>query len=493
MLNHDNFTFAKRALLVAKSCLDLTQVTSCTGFAVEGSQPPNTDRRFVFKVGDNFYYFKNQVPTQFDFEISFDNVLRYGNTAAELLAVNNLHFWLGKKIFPVIALYSEAADAQPRVKLGVKVSSFNDIFTCSTLSPVFEINNSKILSIAVEKNLQGAPVVNCRARLKLGDSWGDWQDLSLCKNQKADAVQFSADYVFSKVDGSQAARPVFAADFQADSRAGTSALLTKHIELPTKLFKAIDQPIFDDDIFVPRAEIKSVINKTYAPAFDADAITQTDIKNVLRPGNLDFADLKALSTFALIEHSMLADSIIKAYVCYLDKPEHFSGSLGTATGYLQSFDLEKDFIDLDTLQVQANGENILPVNFDSALALLQVQAPKDAELTISFDYNTPQESWSEMQVFFQDDLQTCFIHQTTAPKQFVALKFVEISSSGVTSQILKPGLNVLQHAADLQDISCAGNWRLFSDKILFADSDCLIDYSWHSKPVSFGNLLVGFI
>lgn len=422
MLNHDYFDFAVRTLIQSDDYFDLTQETACTGFVIEGTQPSGADRKFIFKIDNNFYRFKADSLANFNHAVDFDNVLDYGNSAAELLALTDLSVLVGKKIYLITALYAPDDTKIPTATVGLKVSSFNNIYSKIDYSPEIPVAG-KIISVAGNKILSGSATVNLRARLKT-DDWSDWQDLSLCKNLPANVIQFSAQHTLTRLDGVDASKAEISAQaVEPDTFTGdTSTFTTKILTLPEKYFKAIDAPIFDDDIFVAAEDIQSIVNGSYIATYDPDPVTAENIDIVLRDGLQNFSGLKETTCIALVNHDRPAT--LKAYICYYAPPESAVVNLGAATGSLQNFNLSQEKIDPTTLQVQADGDNVIPFSFDSSQKLLRVQAPEGSQLVARFNYNQPAEVWQEMILHFGEDRQSCFIHQTATPQEKVAVKLV---------------------------------------------------------------------
>ena len=78
--------------------------TSITGFNIEGTQPDGSKRRFIFRVDDKLVKFDGNNLVEFEYSLTPENILYNGNTAEELAAVTNIPAWLGKKIYPIIAM-----------------------------------------------------------------------------------------------------------------------------------------------------------------------------------------------------------------------------------------------------------------------------------------------------------------------------------------------------------------------------------------------------
>ena len=86
----DNFSFSKSAMLTAKQPLDASTQTAVEGINISGTEPANTSRRFIFKIDDALFYFVNNNLAAYPYDGELADVLQYGNTAAQLTALNDI-------------------------------------------------------------------------------------------------------------------------------------------------------------------------------------------------------------------------------------------------------------------------------------------------------------------------------------------------------------------------------------------------------------------
>lgn len=116
----DEFSlYSKSGLLISKDdYLDLTDINKIERFTISGAEPSGSSRRFMFKVDDKVYTFNDQNPVEYTGAITTDDVLTYGNTAAQVENVKNFTAWNGKKVYPIIALYTDVPDT-PTAKISV--------------------------------------------------------------------------------------------------------------------------------------------------------------------------------------------------------------------------------------------------------------------------------------------------------------------------------------------------------------------------------------
>ena len=421
----DSFNFDKKNLVFYDKCFDLTQETSCYGFVIEGSEPVGTQRKFIFKVDDTYYHFKLGVPTVFNYRIDFDNILAYGNSAADLLAITNISAWVGKKIYPVIAYYNSDSPIDATVtKLALRVSSFNNIYSKVDYSPKYLLPNIKIASIDAQKFTEGNALLNVSASLLINNTWQDFEDVSLCKNKFCDGFQLKSEYTLTRLDGVDSARVNFTVNYSdADSLVGDNfEILSRRNDLPDKFFDELDTDIYDDDIFPTQAEIKSVVDKTYNRTFDSDPVTQADILQVLY-GDSTFTNNPTSTCYVLLES--LSDA--EVFVAYYPDTSHKTKSLGTANGEVQQFTLPDAKINPESLQVQADGLNIIPSAFDTENGKLFLKAAAGQTLVADYDFGG-NESWLKLdKLFAQDNLQ-CFVYRTTSQTTHAAVKIISATA-----------------------------------------------------------------
>jgi len=489
----DKFSLAKRAMLKSKRYLDLTQVTSVQGFIIEGTEPPGSRRRFIFEVDGNLEYFEGNAQQIFNYPLTVENVLEYGNSAEELFNVGNLACWVGKKIYPIIALENDGADVEPKVKFGVKASSFNEIYSQTKDSPIYELESGRILSLSAEKVTSGQGVLNVRARTRLTGAWDDWQELAEINYKDAEAVQFRTQYKVTTLEGSDSCKldKVEMRWQDRTAKVGASAIYSERFSLPEKILHAKDQPIFDDDIYVSREEIKQVTRGDYQPVPDGDAIQRSDIDRVMVPGVIDFTAQKTLSSYVLIDHSRLEGVTLRGYYTELSEPKHGTANLGEADGTEQSFQLDVAGIDINSLCVQADGENIIPLSYDTGSGLIVVQARHGKILTAEFDYNVATENWHEMQTYFTDDRQTLFTYTTSTPSRLVAFKVVAEKKQGIVHGE-SGAVEILPCVVYPEDIIKAETWKLSDCGILTGEVGAL-SYSWRGEDFQIYSVRYGFI
>lgn len=421
IIGQDKFNFATKILLESQNYLDLTQETSCYSFIIEGSEPLGTKRKFIFKIDDTFYCFKLRTLVQFNYYVDFDNVLEYGNSAAELLALQNISAFLGKKIYVICAMYNLDNPINPTVdKFGLRVSSFNNIYQKFFQSQEYILPNKKIISIDAEKFTQGNANINTSGRIKVNNVWQDWTELSDLKYKNCDAVQVKAEHTLTRLDGQDASKVNFKINYcDADSLSGDKVeIIFIPEKLPDKFFDELDTEIYDDDIFPTESQLKSIVDGIYLPTYDSDPVTVADILQLLN-GDSTFEDAKNSTCLVLLESRGEVD----CFVAYYPEKIHRFAEIGIASGEVDEISLGESKINPESLAVQAGGQNIIPKSFDSLEGKIFVKAEQGQSLTAEYEIGG-EENFLPMDLLFSDGTLTCFVYRTTSPTTLAAVKIV---------------------------------------------------------------------
>ena len=257
----DNFNFQRRALLKSKIPFDLSAETSCNGFEIAGTEPEGTQRRLMFEIDGQLYKFGNAGLIEYEDYFDVEHILKDGNTVAELLDLQTIPAFVGKRVYPVIALSAdESALVLPKIKMSLKVKSFNDCYTKTEYSPIYELrDNAKIKELRSSIYTNGNATVTLYARIfNPVTGWTDYDFLPMFENKLASKIQYKAVYVLTSLDGSDFGAVNYvrcfystdadisaantqeiislAQDFNADLK--TAYLLVKHSELADAELKA---------------------------------------------------------------------------------------------------------------------------------------------------------------------------------------------------------------------------------------------------------------
>lgn len=358
------FEFKKRALIKTAAPIDLTDYTSCTGFEIGGTQPENTERRIIFEIDGALYKFVNNILDKFPFRAEFEDVIKYGNTVGELLELTNLHWFCGKKIYPIIALAAPTdAPVMPKIKLALKVSSYNDIYTTYKYSPVFETAAcGYIYQIKESKTAENHATATSYARLLKKTGWSDWEYLPNCENQEAQALQFRTQFIVSTLDGT---------DFAKNS---------------------IEFKYLEDVAGISSGKLEIISSEE---DFDSD------LKNCR----------------AVLKHKAADDLRVKAYVnLRREKILRENIHIGTGDGTAQKFYLQSGGaldrnVEIDTLRVEVGGVPVFDYDFDGEKSFVEIAAPLGSQVMASYECGEA-ENWQEMTLQSSDLTKKLFSFQT---------------------------------------------------------------------------------
>ena len=114
----------KKCLIKSNTPQDFSAALSVGGLMIQGSEPANTKRRIVFQVNGGWHKLANnngtaslaKVPTQ---NITADSVLNEGNTVAELNALKSVPPFVGRYVYPAVAMYAaDGVTTMPSIRLG---------------------------------------------------------------------------------------------------------------------------------------------------------------------------------------------------------------------------------------------------------------------------------------------------------------------------------------------------------------------------------------
>ena len=208
--------FIRQALLVSKTPVDLSDFNRLDQITVQGNQPDGSKRRFLFKMNDKVYKFNGQNLVEYSGDITLDNVLADGNTAAQLESVTNNSALAGNKIYPIIALYSEVQDA-PSAKLVFNASNVVEVLDYSKEMPPkyfydADINpeggrvDGTILGFSWDIDINGDASTAFRIQLLQNDEWSDYLTIEQARGQIAKGVRTKWFYHVDAANGTNSVR-----------------------------------------------------------------------------------------------------------------------------------------------------------------------------------------------------------------------------------------------------------------------------------------------
>lgn len=464
----DSFHFRRQALLKTTLPWNLQGETSCTGFTISGTEPADTNRRIVFEVDGKLYYFTNDGLTRYRYHGELADILEHGNTVSELLAVEGIVQWIGKKIYPIIALDAPRdAEVMPKIKIGLKVNCFNDEYTRDELSPVYELkhaeNPARITAATYNKANTGYAKSSCLIRLRdIGGDWGDWLEFADAINKEATAVQFKANYILTTLDGSDVAS------------------------------------IFD-------CKIEYVT--------DSQNLSGDTLEIFTQPLQGDY---NIGVVYALIRHSELFDAQVKAFVNFTTPTQRRENIIiGRGSGELETYYLGTNggidrAIDHNTLKIMAGDKYITDFYYNVENATIDLKAESDVDIFATYSYDVPAENWIEMAKQSTEpygdagQYMSRFIFRLTDSenKKKFSTKFslsrntgnVENDSLGNATGRLQTF--VLPHRAKKESVSINGSWTYDEDaqilKLMSSVNDTLkISYDWAGIIPKVNSFVVG--
>ena len=337
------YTVMREARLEAKQPLDCSTVTNVDNFVFAGSQPSGTDRRIVFKIDDQLFKFRSGVLTAYTGKGTFSDVIKYGNTITELAALSDITAFVGKQIYPIIAMTAPEDSDPPKLKLWLRTRTVEQTTVKRIYSATYNLPGSDvhIVDINAVTATEGEGSVSVMCRL-FTDQWSNWLTLPEAANQPANKISF-----FYKLNVSTI----------GEDSAAVESVTVRH------------------------TTGNAAVNGNVAELYSVLADCQTALANA----------------FLVVRHKKLIDSTIDAAVCFLPTPTHRDFvSLGNASGSRESFSLADNQIDHASLKVFLDGEQTDDFDFDCAAGTITLTAPVGSAVAASYDCNCGVEQWQAL-------------------------------------------------------------------------------------------------
>lgn len=465
------FNFHRRAFLVSREALDLTGQTSCEGFTITGAQPSDSDRRIIFKIDDVLYKFEDSSLVEFEGKADVDDVLENGNTVAELTALTDIPEFVGKQIYPIIALFSPAGvSVMPSIKIALKARKNTESYTKTVygwkrdLDLGGDTGAPRIISIEKSDTCTGNATTGVKVSIKDSkDNWSDYVDIDQIVDQEAHGVQFQYNYTVTQVGGDD------------------SALLNKVV-------------------------------CTYTSGAANVSGTNADLYTVVQNYETDLQ-----TCYVIVKHAPLVDSQINAFVNFMSTPSHRELiTLGTSNGSKQTLALGvngvKDAgIDQASIRLYVDGAPLLTFDYNIETSEVTVTFESGKTITASYDYNHGVENWLPMEKVidsqpYLDDgtYMSRYVYTLadgdTAGKQISNVRLQLTRPTGkVKNQSLgkatgKVQMIALPHRANESTISLNADWNYEPESQILtfvADKNTVLtlSYSWAGEQ----NVLLGLV
>lgn len=339
-----SYTVMKEARLEAKQPLDCSTVTNVDNFVFAGSQPSGTDRRIVFKIDDQLFKFHSGVLTAYTGKGNFSDVIKYGNTITELAALSDITGFVGKQIYPIIAMTAPEDSSPPKLKLWLRTRTVEQTTVKRIYSAAYTLpgDDVHIVDINAVTSTEGSGTVSVKCRLFADNAWGNWLSLDEAANQPANKIQFFYKLNVTTID---------------DDSATVESVTVNH------------------------TTGNAAVNGNVAELYSVVADCQTSLANA----------------YLVVRHKKLIDSTIDAAVCFLPTPTHRDFvSLGNASGSRESFSLADTQIDHASLKVFLDGEQSVDFDFDCSAGTITLTAPVGSAVAASYDCNCGVETWQPL-------------------------------------------------------------------------------------------------
>ena len=461
--------YESAGLLISTQPLNLLGKTHVTSFKILGIEPENTSRHVAFKIDDIWNKLTinsgvatlSPLPTQ---AITASSLIAEGNTVAELEAVTNCSPFVGKLVYPAIALYaSDEAEVMPTFGMAIKaeIDTTVNVYSYTDYSQEYVISDGEdvsIISIVAETDLKGNGNVNITARIKQGGTWSEYMALNAAQMQQASAIQLKAVYTVQNTDGSDSAK------------------------------------------------ITGVVIK-YNTAGAATSNGTTDIVTVTQCFTNDL-----VYVHAYCRHKELIDAKINAFCSIRKQPQKkVMYQFGNGTGELKTYSLPDSGINQDTLIVYIDGKETGNFGYNTETSEITITADKDSTLSASYEYGWEMSNWVAMQQgvsqvnnsgnYTTQYTYTIPIHD--GKYTVTAIKFeLERPEGHVDNEIIGVGTGKRQiiklpHIARKETIVCNGKWSYDYDSqrltiIAPEGDDIVISYDWIAESPQIQAIAAGW-
>lgn len=340
----EEIILTKAARLESNQPIDCSNVSAVTGFNITGVRPADSECRFLFKVDGQLYKFFNGTLGTYAGQGALNNILKWGNTVEQLNAITSVPEFVGKQVYPVIALQAPVDSDFPTVKFGIKTTTSSDTLSKWVFSAPYALNGNdpKVIDINTQTTVEGQGQIFVNCSLYNNGTYSDWLTLNNAVNQSATRIKFRT------------------------------------------LLKVAN--VGEDS-----AQLNSIALR-YSPG---GGIVSGDTAEIFTQ-QVDFKVPLSIA-YLVVRHKRLIDSVIDASIAFLPTPKHREHvQIGIANGSRQSFTLNDSQIDQSSIQVFVDGESTDAYEYNCLVNEITLIAPKNAVVNASYDYDCGVENWEPM-------------------------------------------------------------------------------------------------
>lgn len=403
----DEFVLTKKELTYSTTALDCTAMSSVTGFTLTSSVPAGTDIRVAFKVDGTWYKLVgpgaatlSALSTQ---TLTADSLLSEGNTVAELNAITGIAAFVGKSIYPAIALTAPGdATSYPSLSMAINgISGSSQTSRTEVSAPItLSISDSvEIVDLTATVTATGGASAIVTVSLQQNGAWSDYMSLTAARRQQATAIKFQSVYSVTTVGVGSATVNKVVATYRTNSA-----------------------PVSGET---------------------ADLITITE----------DFDGVGMRAGRITVKHQTLQDALIASQVSMRATPKLRDRiNIGIGTGSRQTIDLKPpgatavdSGINHNTLHLWHGSTEVFDFDYNTQVSQVSTTAPSGVTIFASYSHGWEAESWMDMtkgttQTYDDTNQQstefTYSLPTGTDPKGVSAMRVVLRKPSGTFTQAL---------------------------------------------------------
>lgn len=341
--------------------IDLTNVTSVEGFSITpgGSAYSDCKRRLVFGVDDpnDLWRWDTTQGKMIPYTGAgyFKDVIVNGNKPDVLNAITSIPEWVGKKIYPRIAIQAPYdREEMPVIKLGIKYRSTTESKWWRVNTVAYTLGDDGtapiIDHIEYDAVIQGSATISITVRLKesADANWSSFMTLEEAADKTAYQCQFQIYRTVSVTDG------------------------TDKVTL--------------NSISIFHTTGKTLVSGNYA-----------DIYTVVQDYEEDLG-----TCYVVVRHDELSDSKITAYCNFMSVPKKREFiSLGLGTGSRKQYVLGVDGvadtnINPSSIEIYEGDQKLTDFGFNTENSEVTITARNGYALAASYEYDCDVEDWQQM-------------------------------------------------------------------------------------------------